>query len=128
MKHPGSDIDPLLAAEIARAAPGERIEALLLLRGEARASLAAAGAAGERSLAAPARNRTTESATGATAGAAAAVPAFVRAALGGTALSAVDLLPFPALGALYVAGPVEFMRRLLAAPEIASATRPDAQE
>lgn len=108
MKHAASSIDPLLAAKLARAAPGEQVEALLLLRGEARASLAAAG---ERAAGAPA-----------------ALPGFIRAALGSTATSAVDLRSFPALGAVYVAGPVEFMRRLLAAPEIASATLPDASE
>ena len=109
MKTPPSDIDPLLAARLARAAPGERVEALLLLRGEARAGLAGA-AAGGLGAAAP------------------DLPAFVRAALGTTTATAVAARPFPGLGAIYVAGPVEFMRRLLAAPEIASATLPDMSE
>jgi hypothetical protein len=108
MKH-GPDIDPLLTAQLARAATGGRVEALLLLRGEARASLAAAAASEH-----PAGTQ--------------ALPAFVRTALGPTAASSVDCRLFPALGAVYVAGPVEFMRRLLSAPEIASATLPDASE
>ncbi len=118
MKRPGSDIDPLLAAELARAAPGERVEALLLVRGDARASLADAQADFPR----PTMPRPTMPRP------AVAFPAFVRAALGATAPAAVEIRPFPALGAVYVAGPVEFMRRLLAAPEIASATLPDASE
>lgn len=120
MKRPDSDIDPLLAAELARAAPGERVEALLLVRGEARASLADAQASLADAQAAfprPTIPRPTFE-----------LPAFVRAALGATAPGAVEIRPFPALGAVYVAGPVEFMRRLLAAPEIASATLPDASE
>jgi len=118
MKHPASDIDPLLAAELARATPGARVEALLLLRGEARTSLAAA-ATGDRGTGALAGDRETPPP---------GLPAFVRAALGPTPTAAVDLRSFPALGAIYVAGPVEFMRRLLAAPEISSATLPDASE
>jgi hypothetical protein len=109
MKHPAPDIDPLLAARLAAAAAGERVEALLLLRGEARASLASA-TAGDLGATSP------------------DLPALVRAALGTTAELAVAVRLFPALGALYVTGPVEFMRRLLGAPGIASATLPDSSE
>lgn len=108
MKHPAPDIDPLLAARLAAAAPGEQVEALLLLRGDARARLAAAG--------------------GDLGGTSPDLPALVRAALGATAARAIAVRPFPALGALYVTGPAEFMRRLLGAPEIAAATLPDSSE
>ena len=123
MVEPAPDIDPLLAAQLARAAPGERVEALLLLRGAARSGLGAAGAA-----------TTATTTTGTTMGGAShhgastPLPAFVRAVLGATAAAAIEFRPFPALGAAYVAGPAALMRRLLAAPEIASATLPDASE
>jgi hypothetical protein len=138
MKEPAPDIDPLLAAQLARAASGERVEALLLLRGEARAELGAAGAGGVAGAATlgPATGSASTGAptTGSAPGGAprrgdpAPLPAFVRAALGGSAAATIEFRPFPALGAAYVAGPAALMRRLLAAPEIASATLPDASE
>jgi hypothetical protein len=100
---PGPDIDPALAARLDAARPGDTVEALVLVRGEARARLATGPA-----------------------GAAASLPEVVRRALGPTPPEAVRARVLPRLGALAVAGPAEFLRRLLADPDVVSATLPEA--
>lgn len=102
------DIDPALAAQLASARPGDRVEALILLKREAQARLAA--------ISPP------------SAAEASGIPEIVRAALRGTAPADVDVRVFDALGALYVAGPAELLRRLLSDADIVSATLPDRTE
>jgi len=104
---PSPDIDPALAARLAAARPGDRVEALILLKREAQARLA--------SISPPSA-------------AEAGIPEIVRAALRGTAPAEVDVRVFDALGALYVAGPAELLRRLLSDTDIVSATLPDRTE
>jgi hypothetical protein len=107
MAAPPPDIDPALAAQLAHARPGDRIEALILLKGEARARL---GGFASSAAAAP------------------EMPEIVRAALGARAPAAVEVRVFGSLGALYVAGPAEVIRSLLADPDVVSATLPDRTE
>jgi hypothetical protein len=103
---PPPSIDPALASRLADAASGERIEALLLL-----------------SPAAATRLRIEHE--GVAAGPSGRLPAIVEKALGAHDPAAIEARPFAALGALFVAGPAEVLRRLLTDPDIASATLPD---
>ncbi len=112
---PRPDIDPALAARLKKAAPGERVEALLLLDRTAAASLEAgpareAGSPQEATLDEP------------------ALPQVVQRALGPLAPHAVEVRVFPTLGALFVAGPADLVRRLVNDPDVASATLPDHSE
>jgi hypothetical protein len=99
-------IDPLLARAITSAAAEERIAALIQVRGAVREALAGHGA--------PSVSMPTE------------LGRVARAqANGDAAPEGWTVALFPELGALYVAAPAAALARLLADPDVASATLPD---
>lgn len=115
MSPPGSnpDIDPALEARLASAGPDDRIEALLLLRPGAASRLRPA----------PSSSTSVSEST--------SVPEFpevMRKALGSLPPELMKVRVFASLGALFVAGPATLIRRLLADPDVASATLPDRSE
>ena len=97
-------IDPLLQTKLAAARPEDPVAALLLLRGDALAALRGeetAALAGEET-------------------------ALLRAVRGAGGLPpGSEVRAFPALGALFVNAPAEAVSRLLADPDLVSATVPD---
>lgn len=97
-------IDPLLQAKLEAAKPGDPVAALLLVRGDVLSALRGqqtSAAAGEES-------------------------ALLRAVRGAGGLPpGSEVRAFPALGALFVSAPAEALTRLLADPDLVSATVPD---
>ncbi len=97
-------IDPLLQAKLGAAKPEEPVAALLLLRGDALAAL---------------RGEETTALAG-------DETALLRAVRGAGGLPpGSEVRAFPALGALFVTAPAAVLTRLLADPDLVSATVPD---